>query len=138
MSQARIIVIGNEKGGAGKSTIAVHLVAALLHEGARVCVVDLDIRQQSTAHFFSNRAAWTKSQGAVLPAPQVLSGADPELLDMALGAAALGAAGREQGPRWAGQRPGGWIKRCPAWWGADCLSPHQGDGTGPGTRWTGA
>ena len=83
MSQARIIVVGNEKGGAGKSTIAVHVTTALLHEGARVCVVDLDIRQQSTGHFFANRKAWAEANGAPLPEPTVFSGADPELLDTA-------------------------------------------------------
>ena len=74
LPQPRIIVVGNEKGGAGKSTIAVHLTTALLHEGARVAVVDLDIRQQSTGHFFANRRAWTQAQGVTLPAPAVLDG----------------------------------------------------------------
>ncbi len=69
MSQTRIIVLGNEKGGAGKSTVAVHLATALLHEGARVLVLDLDIRQQSTAHFFANRAAWSAAADVCLPAP---------------------------------------------------------------------
>ncbi len=69
MSHARIIVVGNEKGGAGKSTIAVHLVVALLHESARVMVIDLDVRQQSTGHFFANRAAWAAAEGVTLPHP---------------------------------------------------------------------
>jgi len=69
VSRARIIVVGNEKGGAGKSTIAVHLVVALLHERARVAVIDLDIRQQSTGHFFANRQAWSAAQDVDLPQP---------------------------------------------------------------------
>jgi len=84
LSQARIIVIGNEKGGAGKSTIAVHLVTALLHAGARVAVVDLDIRQQSTGHFFANRRAWTQAEGVKLPEPDVRSGASAGMLEDAL------------------------------------------------------
>jgi chromosome partitioning protein len=84
LSRARVIVVGNEKGGAGKSTIVVHLTTALLHEGARVAVVDLDIRQQSTAHFFANRSAWTLAEGASLPLPFSFSGADPALLEQAL------------------------------------------------------
>lgn len=85
MSQARIIVIGNEKGGAGKSTISVHLVTALLHEGARLAVVDLDVRQQSTAHFFANRHAWTEAQGVSLPEPAVLPAVEVAQIEDALG-----------------------------------------------------
>ena len=55
LAPARIIVIGNEKGGAVKSTIATHLATALLHEGASVVVLDLDVRQRSTDRFFANR-----------------------------------------------------------------------------------
>jgi len=84
VSQAYVIVVGNEKGGAGKSTIAVHLATYLLHEGARVTVVDLDIRQQSTAHFFANRRAWTDAQNLALPQPDVLAGSDEAMLSSAL------------------------------------------------------
>jgi chromosome partitioning protein len=66
---ARIIVIGNEKGGAGKSTVAAHLTTALMHEGAAVAVLDLDVRQRSTERFFVNRAAWAQSQGVLLFQP---------------------------------------------------------------------
>ncbi len=58
MSQASVIVVGNEKGGAGKSTLAIHIVTALLHGGAKVAVLDLDLRQQTLGHFFANRKAW--------------------------------------------------------------------------------
>ena len=69
MAQAKVIVIGNEKGGAGKSTIAVHLAAALLHGGAKVAVCDLDLRQSSMARFFANRRAWIANAHAALPQP---------------------------------------------------------------------
>jgi chromosome partitioning protein len=69
VSQARVIVIGNEKGGAGKSTIAIHLITALLHGGAKVGLLDLDLRQESTARFFSNRKAWNAAAQAGLPEP---------------------------------------------------------------------
>ena len=65
----RIIVVGNEKGGAGKSTIAIHLATALLHAGAKVAVIDLDLRQLSLAHFFSHRRTWSASVGVTLPTP---------------------------------------------------------------------
>ena len=42
MPQASVIVVGNEKGGAGKSTIAIHTATALLHADAKVAVLDLD------------------------------------------------------------------------------------------------
>jgi chromosome partitioning protein len=71
MSQPSVIVVGNEKGGAGKSTIAIHVVTALLHEGVKVSVLDLDLRQQSMAHFFANRKAWLESAGAAAPMPRV-------------------------------------------------------------------
>ena len=72
MSQAHVIVIGNEKGGAGKSTVAVHLATALMYEGAAVAVLDLDARQQSTGHFFANRLAWAAAKSATLPQPLLL------------------------------------------------------------------
>ena len=68
----RVIVVGNEKGGAGKSTIAVHLAVALAHEGGKVAVLDLDQRQQSMAHFFTNRARWIAANAVELPQPQRL------------------------------------------------------------------
>jgi chromosome partitioning protein len=68
-TQPHVIVIGNEKGGAGKSTIAVHLASGLLHGGASVAVIDLDLRQSSTGRFFNNRLAWSASNGVVLPQP---------------------------------------------------------------------
>ena len=69
MPQASVIVVGNEKGGAGKSTIAIHTATALLHADARVAVLDLDLRQQSTAHFFANRVQWLAANDAVAPMP---------------------------------------------------------------------
>jgi chromosome partitioning protein len=69
MGQASVIVVGNEKGGAGKSTIAIHIATALLHGGAKVAVLDLDLRQQTMGHFFANRAAWLAANGAQAPMP---------------------------------------------------------------------
>lgn len=69
MGQASVIVVGNEKGGAGKSTIAIHIATALLHGGAKVAVLDLDLRQQTLGHFFANRAAWLAANEAEAPMP---------------------------------------------------------------------
>jgi len=67
MSQARILVFGNEKGGAGKSTVAMHVGVHLLHQGHRVTFLDLDLRQRSLARFFSNRQKWAQANGKTLP-----------------------------------------------------------------------
>jgi len=71
MAETRVIVVGNEKGGAGKSTIAIHTAVALLHAGAKVAVLDLDLRQQTLGHFFANRAQWLAFNGAQAPMPHV-------------------------------------------------------------------
>lgn len=64
---AKIIVVGNEKGGAGKSTLAIHLVTALLHGGSSVAFLDLDVRQQTLGRFFANRRGWTSGNDVDLP-----------------------------------------------------------------------
>jgi chromosome partitioning protein len=66
---ASVIVVGNEKGGAGKSTIAIHIATALMHAGARIAVLDLDLRQQTMGHFFANRRQWLAANGADAPMP---------------------------------------------------------------------
>jgi chromosome partitioning protein len=66
---ASVIVVGNEKGGAGKSTIAIHTAVLLMQAGAKVAVLDLDLRQQTMGHFFANRRAWLAANGAVAPMP---------------------------------------------------------------------
>lgn len=69
MTHPLVIVVGNEKGGAGKSTLAIHIAVGLMHAGHRAGIIDLDLRQRSMSHFFSNRAAWTAANGHVLPMP---------------------------------------------------------------------
>jgi chromosome partitioning protein len=55
---AHVVVLGNEKGGSGKSTTALHIAVALLKAGQRVATIDLDSRQQSFTHYIENRRAW--------------------------------------------------------------------------------
>lgn len=50
-----ILVVGNEKGGAGKTTFSVHLIVSLLKLGFSVGSIDLDGRQQSLSRYLSNR-----------------------------------------------------------------------------------
>jgi chromosome partitioning protein len=66
---AHIIVFGNEKGGSGKSTTAMHVVVALLKAGRRVASIDTDGRQRSLTRFVENRAVWAKRSGIALELP---------------------------------------------------------------------
>lgn len=68
---AHVIVFGNEKGGSGKSTVAVHVVVSLLQEGVRVGLIDLDWRQRTSSRFFENRAAFVARKGVNLLMPKV-------------------------------------------------------------------
>jgi chromosome partitioning protein len=54
---AHAIVVGNEKGGSGKSTVAVHIAIALLKAGYHVATIDLDARQKTLTHFIDRRRA---------------------------------------------------------------------------------
>jgi chromosome partitioning protein len=69
---AHVIVVGNEKGGAGKSTVAMHLIVALLKQGRRVGAIDLDIRQRTLARYVENRVACSQARGLGLPMPQMI------------------------------------------------------------------
>jgi|SRR5579872_4848364 chromosome partitioning protein len=61
LRSAHVIVVGNEKGGAGKSTLSIHLSVALLKAGRRVATIDLDTRQRTLTRFFENRRSWAAS-----------------------------------------------------------------------------
>lgn len=54
-SNARIIVVGNEKGGTGKSTVAMHLLMLLTRQGVRAAGLDLDARQATLSRYVENR-----------------------------------------------------------------------------------
>jgi len=69
---ARVIVVGNEKGGSGKSTVAMHIAMALMKSGQSVATIDLDSRQQSFTHYIENRRAWAQHVGRDLEIPEHL------------------------------------------------------------------
>ncbi len=77
---AHIIVVGNEKGGAGKSTVSMHLATALVRMGHRVSALDLDLRQRTMARYIQNRMAFIRDSGLDLPSPAYhdLPTLDPE------------------------------------------------------------
>jgi chromosome partitioning protein len=68
---AYVIVVGNEKGGAGKSTVAMHLSIALLRMGRRVGLMDLDVRQRTLTRYIENRRMTAQANAASLPMPQL-------------------------------------------------------------------
>jgi chromosome partitioning protein len=64
-----VVVVGNHKGGCGKSTLAMHIIVALLDAGRRVASFDLDVKQQTLTHYIENRRAWTRLHGLTLLEP---------------------------------------------------------------------
>lgn len=68
---AQVIVVGNEKGGSGKTTIAMHVVVSLLRMGFKVGAIDLDLRQQSLARYIANRKQWVEHSGIALKIPAI-------------------------------------------------------------------
>ena len=66
---AHIIVVGNEKGGSGKSTTSMHVATALARMGYRVGALDLDVRQRRFGRYLATRAAYMARSGIALPMP---------------------------------------------------------------------
>ena len=70
-TRAHTIVVGNEKGGTGKTTTAMHIVVALLRMNYSVTAIDLDSRQQTFARYIENRKAFTVRSRQDLPLPEI-------------------------------------------------------------------
>ncbi|UPK33331.1 division plane positioning ATPase MipZ [Bradyrhizobium sp. 186] len=64
-----VVVIGNEKGGSGKTTLAMHLAIALLKEGHRVGTIDLDSNQRGLTRYIENRRIWAHHRRIELELP---------------------------------------------------------------------
>lgn len=56
-SSPYVFVVGNVKGGAGKTTCAMHLIAGLLHQNLKVGSIDTDYNQLSLTNYIRNREA---------------------------------------------------------------------------------
>ncbi len=65
-------MVGNEKGGAGKSTVSMHIATALVRLGHRVGAVDLDLRQKSFGRYLENRAKYLAKTEVSLPSPNYI------------------------------------------------------------------
>lgn len=68
-ARGHVIVLGNEKGGSGKSTTAMHIIVGLLKAGWRVAAVDLDSRQRTLSRYLENRRTYAEGNGLTLPMP---------------------------------------------------------------------
>ncbi len=64
------IAVGNEKGGTGKSTAAIHLIAGLMNLGYRVGSLDLDGRQATLSRYLANREARAQQDGDKILIPR--------------------------------------------------------------------
>jgi len=93
---AHIIVLGNEKGGSGKSTTAMHVATALSRLGQIVGGLDLDLRQRSFGRYIENRQNTISKRSLDLPCPLLMElpnidpadvGPDENIYDLRLSAA---------------------------------------------------
>ena len=69
LRSAHVIVVANEKGGTGKSTVSIHTTIGLLKAGYRVATIDLDTRQRTLTRFLENRESWAAQTGTPLEMP---------------------------------------------------------------------
>lgn len=69
-SRGQVIVLGNEKGGTGKSTTAMHLAVALMRDGHSVATIDIDSHQGTLSRYVENRRQFADGKGVRLPIPE--------------------------------------------------------------------
>ena len=67
--QPHVVVIGNQKGGSGKSTFAMHIIVALLKAGKSVASFDLDLSQLTLTRYLNNRREWDQEHKLKLELP---------------------------------------------------------------------
>ncbi len=67
-SPPHVVVIGNQKGGSGKSTFAMHIIMALLKAGKSVACF-LDLNQLTLTRYLGNRCEWDRKHQQKLELP---------------------------------------------------------------------
>ena len=82
-----VVVVGNEKGGSGKSTTAMHLTVAMLRQGLTVGAIDLDARQGTLTRYLANRVSYAERVLLPLPVPLLRSIAASTIADPGAAAA---------------------------------------------------
>ena len=65
--RGHVIVLGNAKGGTGKTTAAMHLITGLLYSGKTVASIDFDAPQRSLSRYVENREAFNRVRELELP-----------------------------------------------------------------------
>jgi len=70
-TRAHIIVIGNAKGGSGKSTTSMHVIVSLLALGYQVGAIDLDGKQKTLGRYIENRQNFVAKKNVTLPMPSL-------------------------------------------------------------------
>lgn len=68
---SHIVVVGNEKGGSGKSTTCMHVATALCRLGFKVGALDLDTRQRTFSRYIENRLDYIRRSGMMVPIPEL-------------------------------------------------------------------
>jgi len=69
-THAHVIVVGNEKGGSGKSTTSMHIAIALMMQGYSVATIDVDGRQGTLSRYVANREMLNKKLGRDYSLPE--------------------------------------------------------------------
>lgn len=69
MHRPHVVVLGNEKGGSGKSTTAMHIILSLMEDGLSVASLDLDSRQRTLTRYIENRIEFAREKNIELPTP---------------------------------------------------------------------
>jgi len=68
--KGHVIVVGNEKGGSGKSTTAMHVTIGLLSQGRSVASIDLDYRQGTFSRYIANRQKLCSASTSAIHMPK--------------------------------------------------------------------
>ena len=66
----QVLVLGNQKGGSGKSTVAMHLIVGLMKRGLSVASIDLDAGQGTLSRYVQNRISFSEASGYTLDVPE--------------------------------------------------------------------
>ena len=67
--KAYVVVLGNEKGGTGKSTASMHIITHLLRQNYKAASIDVDARQGTLTRYVENRRIRSQNRNEDLPLP---------------------------------------------------------------------